>query len=102
MKHLDRYTRKLGNTSQTSNKLRTLVLILSVMVVFVTTYMLILPVLTLDQDTAQAQGGIDVPAAEQVDVTAAEQADEQAEVVAYEGGVNDAAGDDRRQEANHC
>ena len=30
------------------------------------------------------------------------QADEQAEVVAYEGGVNDAAGDDRRQEANHC
>lgn len=36
--------------------------ILSCMVVFVTTYLLILPAVTLDKDEAVKQGGIDVPA----------------------------------------
>lgn len=42
---------------------RKLVLALSCLVVFITTYVLILPGFTLDKDEAAAQGGIDVPAA---------------------------------------
>ncbi|MBE6042419.1 MAG: hypothetical protein E7220_07875, partial [Clostridiales bacterium] len=38
---------------------------LAMVVVFVMTYLLILPAFTLDQETAAAQGGIDVPAAVQ-------------------------------------
>ena len=45
---------------------RPLILILSAVVVFVTTYMLILPALTLDEDEARDQGGIEVPASEQM------------------------------------
>lgn len=40
--------------------------VLSCLVVFVATYLLILPALTLDQDEAAQQGGIDVPQAENV------------------------------------
>ena len=36
-------------------------MVLSCLVVFVTTYLLILPAITLDQDEAEKQGGIDVP-----------------------------------------
>ena len=35
--------------------------LLAIVVVFVTTYILIIPAFTLDKDTASAQGGIDVP-----------------------------------------
>ena len=42
------------------NKKKPLVLTLSVVVVFVTTYMLILPALTLDKDSAKDEGGIDL------------------------------------------
>ena len=45
---------------------RKLLLSLSAIVVFVTSYMLILPAITLEQDEAQQQGGIDVPAREMV------------------------------------
>ena len=44
---------------------RKLVLALSCAVVFITTYILILPAFTLEKDEAAEQGGIDVPAAEQ-------------------------------------
>ena len=54
--------------------------VMMVTVVFVTTYMLILPAITLEIDKAAAQGGIDVPGIEQT----AEQADEQ--------GVDDSDG----------
>lgn len=47
-------------------KRKTLLLSLSAMVVFVTTYMLILPALTLEEDEAVRQGGFDVPASEQM------------------------------------
>ena len=43
-------------------KQRSLFLALCAMVVFVTTYLLILPALTLDENTAEDQGGIDTPA----------------------------------------
>lgn len=45
---------------------RKLILALSCIVVFVTTYILILPAFTLDKEEAAEQGGIDVPAAEQI------------------------------------
>ncbi len=45
------------------HKRRRLVLALSCLVVFVTTYTLILPAFTLEKDEAVRQGGIDVPAA---------------------------------------
>ena len=48
------------------NKNRTLLLTLSAIVVFVTTYLLILPAITLEKDEAAKQGGIDVPAYEMV------------------------------------
>ena len=48
---------------------RKMVLALSCLVVFITTYMLILPAFTLDKDKAVEQGGIDVPGAEQIDDT---------------------------------
>lgn len=40
---------------------KTVMMVLSCFVVFVTTYLLILPAITLDQDEAEKQGGIDVP-----------------------------------------
>ena len=45
---------------------RKLILALSCAVVFITTYILILPAFTLDKQEAAEQGGIDVPAAEQI------------------------------------
>lgn len=60
-------------TSHGTRSRRTL-LALSGAVVFVTTYLLILPAFTLDEETAELQGGIDVPAAEQTyESSAAEQ-----------------------------
>ena len=46
---------------------RKLILALSCVVVFVTTYVLILPAFTLDKEEASEQGGIDVPGIEQSD-----------------------------------
>ena len=44
---------------------RKMILVLSCFVVFITTYMLILPAFTLDKEEASEQGGIDVPGTEQ-------------------------------------
>ena len=49
---------------------KTLLLVFSCFVVFVTTYALILPAITLDQEEAERQGGIDVTAEQQAEVTA--------------------------------
>ncbi|MBQ9016162.1 MAG: InlB B-repeat-containing protein [Firmicutes bacterium] len=46
-------------------KQRTVLLVLAAAVVFVVTYLLILPAITLEQDAARDQGGIDVPGTEQ-------------------------------------
>ena len=46
---------------------KTLLLVLSCFVVFITTYMLILPAITLDQEEAERQGGIDVTAEQQTE-----------------------------------
>ena len=46
-------------------KNRTLLLTLSAIVVFVVSYLLILPAITLEEDEAASQGGIDVPATEE-------------------------------------
>ena len=59
--------RKFGEKIvETIRKQRTLFVCICAMVVFVTTYLLILPAITLDKDTAKDQGGIDLPKAEQV------------------------------------
>ena len=52
---------------------------LAVVVVFVTTYLLILPALTLEKEEAAQQGGIDVPAVTEVSETeeAEKEADEE-------------------------
>ena len=52
---------------EAANKRRKFVLALSCLVVFVTTYVLILPAFTLDADKAKDQGGIDVPEIAQED-----------------------------------
>ena len=57
---------RLRDCASRIKKYRPLIFALSAVVVFVTTYMLILPALTLDENTAAKQGGVDVPAAEQV------------------------------------
>ena len=44
------------------HKYRIALRVMMAVVVFVTSYMLILPAVTLDSDTASSQGGIDVPA----------------------------------------
>ena len=51
---------------QAIRKQKSLLMTLSVMTVFVTTYLLILPALTLEKDVAKDQGGIDVPVAEEM------------------------------------
>ena len=56
-------TALLDNT----HKWRKLVVAFSCIVVFVTTYLLILPAFTLDKEEAAEQGGIDVPAVSQED-----------------------------------
>ena len=60
-------TRKKRFINATLNiimKNRPLLLILCATVVFVTTYLLILPAVTLEEQEAAKQGGIDVPSAE--------------------------------------
>ena len=53
---------------QTANTSKTTLMVLSCVVVFITTYILILPAITLDQDEANKQGGIDVATEQQADV----------------------------------
>lgn len=48
---------------------KTLLMVLSCFVVFITTYVLILPAITLDQEEAARQGGIDVATEQEADVT---------------------------------
>lgn len=71
---------------------RKLILALSCVVVFVTTYVLILPAFTLEKTEAAKQGGIDVPGVEQ-----AEDADETADEET--GGKTDAAHAGKQKEA---
>ncbi len=59
MKHNDT-TKSLTELFETIRKHRTVLLTMSVVIVFITTYVLILPAFTLDQEEAQQQGGIDV------------------------------------------
>ena len=66
MRQRDTYRERLRVLIEAVRKYRTLVVTLSALVVFVTTYMLILPAFTLDEDEAAQQGGIDVPFAENV------------------------------------
>lgn len=59
--------------------LRTIVVTLSAIVVFVTTYLLILPAITLDKDEAIQQGGIDVAIEQSVDEADVEAVEEPVE-----------------------
>ena len=83
---------KLGERIiETIRKQRTFFVCICAMVVFVTTYLLILPAITLDQDTAKDQGGIDIPTAEQVqDVDQAKDADKSSADVEDKEAAEDA------------
>lgn len=61
MKELFQSLNEILNKTTRTKKLVT---VLMVLVVFVTTYILILPAFTLTQEKAEQQGGIDVPAVE--------------------------------------
>lgn len=90
--------RRKINAANLIGRYRPLIIALSAVVVFVTTYLLILPALTLDEDEAAAQGGIDVPAAAQEAATdAAEDAGDAAEDAAVNEN-NDAAADGQQVE----
>ncbi len=60
---MDRLKEIIREIISRRSRYRRLVLSLSCVVVFVTTYLLILPAITLEKDKAAEQGGIDVPAA---------------------------------------
>lgn len=54
-------TEKLKKIIERMSKYKAIVLSLAVIVVFITTYLLILPAFTLEKEEAEKQGGIDVP-----------------------------------------
>ena len=60
-----------------------ILLALSAIIVFVTSYMLILPALTLDEEEAASQGGIDLQTEEQID------ADQQDQVGSEQAGTQE-------------
>ena len=57
-----RIIKKLLNMIGKLSKYKTIVMSLAVIVVFITTYLLILPAFTLEKSEAEEQGGIDLPA----------------------------------------
>lgn len=57
---------RLKHLTDRTKHWKAIVVTLAAMVVFVTTYLLILPAVTLDEETAEAQGGIDVNVEETV------------------------------------
>lgn len=85
-------------------KYRSTILVMSAMVVFITTYMLILPALTLDKDKAKDSGGIDVPEAAQMmgTETAAEPEETDPDATADAAGpeAGTAAGGDASRDAD--
>ena len=83
---------KLLNMIGKLSKYKTIVMSLAVVVVFITTYLLILPAFTLDKDEAEKQGGIDLPAS--VNETSFDEADETAQ-----SANEDTSGDDQNAEA---
>ena len=64
----------LNEVADRGYKYRVALKVFMAMVVFVTTYMLILPAITLEIDKAAQQGGIDVPSVEQTEEVASETA----------------------------
>ena len=76
-------TEKLKNIIEKTSKYKAIVLSLAVVVVFITTYLLILPAFTLEKDKAEEQGGIDLPVtAVDVESEADQIPDSKAETVA--------------------
>ena len=71
---------------------RTYITVLSCLVVFTVTYLLILPAVTLDQNEAEKQGGIDLPAqTEQEEPMEADNQTEPADSASQTGGEHDDA-----------
>ena len=78
------------------------ILALSCLVVFVTTYMLILPAFTLDKEEASEQGGIDIPVVEQsadADETAEDPAESSSEDSEKEESVEESSKDVEKEES---
>lgn len=75
------------------NKQRKAILAMSCLVVFVTTYVLILPAFTLEKDTAAEQGGIDVPSVESTETVVDDDAPgEDAQALTESGGDEESSG----------
>ena len=72
--------RELYKLLQSKVHLKSIVMTLAVLVVFVTTYVLILPAFTLDKEEAAQQGGIDIVAEETAAMEAAEETAQPEEV----------------------
>ena len=64
MDFFNRITERFIEANRKLRKLHRVVSVLAAIVVFATTYALILPAITLDQDTASAQSGIEVAASD--------------------------------------
>ena len=90
--------REIASHLKDKMNLRSLIVTLAAIVVFTTTYMLILPAFTLDSQSAAEQGGIDVPA---VETTAEDTSDSTDSAVADEkAAANDANANANQAEAS--
>lgn len=73
---MEKFKKILIQFLEATQKQKKVVLALSCLVVFITTYMLILPAFTLDKEEAESQGGIDVPETVEVSDENAEASEE--------------------------
>ena len=63
----NKFTNRLIRLIDKVGKYKAIVMTLAVVVVFVTTYLLILPAFTLERSEAEKQGGIDLPVTETIE-----------------------------------
>lgn len=87
--------REIASHLKGKMNLRSLVVTLAAIVVFTTTYMLILPAFTLDSQSAAEQGGVDVPAVEMT-------ADDTSDITDPAAADGNAAANDAKSDAEQA
>ena len=95
---MNKLQKTIYNLITGQSRYRKIVMSLAVVVVFVTTYLLILPALTLEKEEAAQQGGIDVPAVTEAAETEDAVSEEAAETEET-GETENAEGTEERSEA---
>ena len=95
---MNKLQKTIYNLITGQSRYRKIVMSLAVVVVFVTTYLLILPALTLEKEEAAQQGGIDVPAVTETAETEDAVSEEAAETEET-GETENAEGTEERSEA---